>query len=243
MTGASESARRRMYDAYGRWRRTSEYCQEQRDHNDKIFAGEMRRARVNVGDSVFEAGFGRGEFLSWASRQGMDIEGCEIVENYVEAARSQGYRVDHGSAADVLKTRRERYDLICMFDVLEHLSADAILELLDVVHVALKPGGRLFMRIPNGYSPFALATYNGDPTHQTLLTGRSLELYGMTAGMALIGEHNAVRNYSVGSPRSLLKLVGFMVRDFLELLLGVAYFGRRLPLDPNIVVILQRDRP
>jgi SAM-dependent methyltransferase len=57
-----------------------------------------------------------------------------------------------------------QYDIVCMFEVIEHVSPELALTMLKKAYGALKPGGRLFVTTPNIYYP---PNYLRDATHIT----------------------------------------------------------------------------
>lgn len=68
----------------------------------------------------------------------------------------------------------QSYDMITMFSILEHMSRDEAMELLDIVYKSLRPGGRLILVTPNADSPFASHMRYGDATHEVIYNQGSL---------------------------------------------------------------------
>lgn len=231
-----------LYRSYSRWRgRGGRAATERaRAHQDALCAKEMSRTGLGPGYRVFEGGFGRGDFLRWASASGYAVRGCDIVEEFVEQARGQGLDVVHGDVVTVLENDAGRYDLLVFLDVLEHLDAEQLRRLLETSVRRLAPRGRILARFPNGASPFSRAAQYGDATHRSVLTAASLEQMAYDLPLRLVWAGNAARVLTFNGPRSLLKPVAFAIRDLVELVLGHLYFGRRLPLDPNLTVVLER---
>jgi len=56
------------------------------------------------------------------------------------------------------------YDIVCMFEVIEHISPELALSMLQKAWSSMKPGGRLFISTPNIYYP---PNYLRDATHVT----------------------------------------------------------------------------
>ena len=236
----------RLRERYEAWRGelAAEIGERDRAHLDALFAAELGRADVGSGARIFEAGIGAGLFLDWAAGRGHTVQGCELVDAYVERARARGHSVEHGAARDVLLARDGHYDLIVLLDVLEHHDEREIVELMSTAAARLRPGGRLLARFPNGSSPFARAAQHGDATHRSTLTPSSVAQLGALGGLYPVWSGNAARDRTLRGPASVLKLLAFALRDVVELVLGFAYYGRRLPLDPNATVILERrDEP
>lgn len=231
-----------LYRSYSRWRsrRREEPTERDRLHQEALCAKEASRAGLLPGGRIFEGGFGDGHFLRWASASGYVVRGCDIVEEFVECARAQGLDVVHGDVVQVLSDDYRRYDLLVFLDLFEHLAPENLHRLLEACINRLAPKGRILARFPNGASPFARAAQYGDATHQSVLTSASLEQIAYDLPLRLIWAGNAARVFTVNRPGSLLKPIGFGFRNLVEIILGYAYFGRRLPLDPNLTVVLER---
>ena len=56
------------------------------------------------------------------------------------------------------------YDVVCMFEVIEHVRPELALSMLQKAYSALKPGGTLLVTTPNIYNP---PNYLRDATHIT----------------------------------------------------------------------------
>ena len=147
----------------------------------------------------------------------------------------------HGIAQTALKSTMGRFDLIVAFDVLEHLTVNELLDLMQFAKSLLTPDGRILARFPNGASPFSGPYQNGDITHMMVLTGERMRQIAHAVGMQVIGIHNAARSKKAGKAHGRLKkLSGYLVRDLVEKALGMLYFGQPIPLDPNLTVILSK---
>lgn len=225
-----------LYDGYPQWKDAKQSPPE-----PHLFRCELRRAGIQPGSRVFEAGFGRGHFLAWARAAGYEASGCEIIPEYVSSARAAGLEVYEGQATQVLANRKGAFDLVVFFDVLEHVDVEALTSLMSATAQALRRGGMLLARFPNGGSPFGRLSQYGDLTHQTCLNSGSVGQLGHAAGLKLVGVFNSARDYRVRSPRGLLKFPVFAARDLIEIVVGYVYFGRRVPLDPNLTVLLKKE--
>lgn len=125
---------------------------------------------------ILDLGCGFGNFLYFLKKAGYrNILGVDISAEQAEAAKALGIEgVRCEDAFSFLRGRGEEFDCIFALDLIEHLTKDEILELLDGVHQVLRPGGQLVLHLPNGASPFAGMIHYGDFTHETFLTGQSL---------------------------------------------------------------------
>jgi SAM-dependent methyltransferase len=103
-------------------------------------------SRVPSG-TLLEIGSAAGEFLDAAARRGFEARGIEASPSLSARARARYHLdVDQGLAERHLDGGR-RYDVICMWHVLEHARSPA--DLLAAAASALAPGGWLFVEVPN----------------------------------------------------------------------------------------------
>ena len=98
------------------------------------------------GARLLDVGFGNGGFLKIASEMGWNAEGIDFDPKAVEVARARGLNVSCASAAE-LSIRNERFDVITLSHVIEHVH-DPIALLRDLYRL-LKPGGCLWLDTPN----------------------------------------------------------------------------------------------
>jgi SAM-dependent methyltransferase len=132
----------------------------------------------------------------------------------------------------------DHFDLIVAFDVLEHMMVEEIADFLSLAASLLNPGGRLLARFPNGSSPIGAFYQAGDITHVTVLSAPRIRQIGLSVGLDLKAAFNAARPL-VGTGRSALaQKARYLVRDAIEIFVGRLYFGKVVPLDPNITVVL-----
>jgi 2-polyprenyl-3-methyl-5-hydroxy-6-metoxy-1,4-benzoquinol methylase len=108
-------------------------------------------ACLKPGDKVLEVGSGSGTFVRRLTQQGYTCVGLEINEDAVAQAQVAGDIDLRGeSLATHAQAHAEQYDLVCGFQVLEHI-AEVHSFLTDMIAV-LKPGGYLAIAVPNNGS-------------------------------------------------------------------------------------------
>ena len=98
--------------------------------------------------SIFEIGCGSGGNLGMLMEHGT-VRAMELDDTARAIAETRyGDRVEiaPGACPDAIAFRGRRFDLICMFDVLEHVAEDR--ETLQVLRAHLAPGGRLLISVP-----------------------------------------------------------------------------------------------
>lgn len=207
---------------------------------DEIFDIEIRRTNIPTAATILEIGFGSGHFLDWSRERGHTVIGVELIQSLVTAAKSRGHLVYCGQPKDVISPAGDQFDLVVAFDVFEHLSGSELRSLLEFFAVVIRPGGQIIARFPNGGSPFGLHYQSGDMTHvNALSTGRIMQLAG-PLGFQIVRGSNAARPLGKGLSRKAANKLRFLLRDLLEIGIGRMYWGRRVPLDPNLVVVLTK---
>ena len=140
------------------------------------FVGPARRPLA-----VLEIGFGNGQFLGWCRQQGHAAIGIETNAALAARAAQAGFEC-HASVGEL---GGRIFDLIVLFDVLEHLPEPALPDFLRELADHLAEGGRIIARTPNGGSPFGLNHQHGDPTHAAILTRNKFAYLAGEAGLAL----------------------------------------------------------
>jgi SAM-dependent methyltransferase len=224
----------RSYAAFKSW------TGETSGRDDRIFERELAWGGLKPPAKILEIGFGDGEFLDWARRQGYSVTGVEIIGELVGRASSRGHRVFEGRVQSALAPAERNFDLVLALDVFEHMSIDELIEAMRFLKGILAPEGKILARFPNGASPFGAYPQSGDITHLTILSGARMAHIAHIAGLRLIAAHNAAR---AEHRPWLARRAGRLARAMIEIAIGQLYFGGRTPLDPEITVMIgHRDR-
>lgn len=105
---------------------------------------------VALGARVLEVGCGEGAFIERLCRSGVEARGIELNAAAVNVAHSRGLPVTLESLADVLKREAGTYDVVCSFQVLEHVP-DPQAFLRESTGL-LRKGGLLIFCVPNAES-------------------------------------------------------------------------------------------
>jgi ubiquinone/menaquinone biosynthesis C-methylase UbiE len=74
--------------------------------------------------TLFDVGCGRGEMIAYANQVGFDAQGCETVPDLI------GGPVVHGLAHE-LPCGDDAFDVVTMFDVMEHLTESDCMAAID----------------------------------------------------------------------------------------------------------------
>jgi hypothetical protein len=87
------------------------------------------------------------------------LASCNLVSIYHSVDIDTSYRHDFNDISDVT----ENYDLICMSELVEHLTLKEVDKLLHRAFALLLDGGKLYLSTPN---PFHPTRYFADMTHK-----------------------------------------------------------------------------
>ncbi len=106
--------------------------------------------RYKPSGEFFEIGCGMGYFLNYARSNGFAVSGIEYAELGVRTCQTKfGLNVQRCSFED-LATQTERYDVMFLGDVLEHLIQP--LEMVRKAHSMLKPSGVFAAEVPSMFN-------------------------------------------------------------------------------------------
>jgi SAM-dependent methyltransferase len=160
----------------------------------QYLAAEMRKV-VGAGlpiHDVLEVGYGNGTFLAYGREQGWTMSGTELDDELVAAGIAAGYDVyaaDHLPAFDDAS-----FDLIALFDVLEHIPQDEIIGFLELLARKLRKGGRIVLRFPNVDSWLGNPMQYGDPTHVTAIGYLKMTYFALQASLEIVSFRGAKRH-------------------------------------------------
>ena len=99
-------------------------------------------------DKILEIGCARGSFLHHLRRNNLsEAVGIELNSDAAECGRKNGENILEESIQEHAKKRGGFYDIICSFQVAEHIPD--VKSFLDSSLVALKKGGKLIFSVPN----------------------------------------------------------------------------------------------
>lgn len=145
-----------------------------------------------VNDNVLEIGCGMGRLLLALRTEGyQNLKGVDLSAELVSIARREGLDVTSADAVEFLGTTAETYDVIYLFDVLEHIPMSGQLTFLRQLYAKLSPAGFLVLQVPNACSPIASYFRYIDWTHVCSFTEASLEYILRNAGFREINVREA----------------------------------------------------
>lgn len=213
---------------------------------DKVyFDAEFSDSSVALaGATVFELGFGNGNFLAYCRENGAEAVGMEIDPDLVSRAKAAGFEAHVFSDTAIDDLEENRFDVIVAFDVFEHIQFDQLQALLGRLKNILRPGGIVLARFPSGDSPFSGAMYNGDATHRCLLGSGKLKQLAIASGFNLVEMRGARLPIKGLGIKTMVKRAGIVVvRRIVEAILRPVYYNNgRQVIAANAVCVLRKPK-
>lgn len=114
----------------------------------KIISDMLRKLNISPSAKILEIGCGTGGNLEMLSQYG-EISAIEKDPGAIEIAKEKHngrYTIKQGSCPDNIPYEKKYFDIICMFDVLEHIEEDK--ETLVNIKNFLKDDGFLVLTVP-----------------------------------------------------------------------------------------------
>jgi SAM-dependent methyltransferase len=237
-----------MKDSYVRWKRWHDSKFGQFLPEEAIyFSLELGTSGIRSVHqlAVAELGFGNGAFAGWVRAAGGRWVGREVLAELQVRAKEEGFEVIAPDANFSSACGQGTFDLIAAFDVIEHLSVDAIKSFLDDAKKALKPGGLLFLRVPSGDSPFSGAMYYGDLTHRTLLGSSAANQLALEAGLEVCEIRSPILPlWNLGLKRCIRRAAVHFFQALAFSFIRVVLMGNsKAVVSPNMMIVLRKREP
>lgn len=134
------------------------------------FENQLAYEEIKSSDKVLDIGCGTGNFLLRAQQKTKLVYGLELNEKAINECRKRGLTVFSQLIQEHSKTHEKFYDIVCMFQVLEHIYD--VKDFIEASLKVLKKGGKIIIGVPNnepyflGYDKYC--TLNLPPHHMGL---------------------------------------------------------------------------
>lgn len=192
---------------------------------------------------ILELGAGYGSLQKFLQDAGYkNAIGIDLSEEQVQQSEKLG--VKSVQVGDVFETLRNIHeiDAIIAVDLMEHFTREEALDLLELIHKALKPGGVFIARSPNVDGPIGSVFANGDLTHDLFLNKSSAEQLMLAGGFAqvtILPSHLQ----TVGTLKNLTRrCLWFLYRTHLKLVLfATGRSSKQIIFTPNLVMVAQKS--
>ncbi len=151
----------------------------------RVYLPDVRAGVGGPDGRVLDLGCGRGEWLSLLAGEGIAARGIDANRIQVEFCRAAGLDVVEGDVFALLAAVPDAStDVVTAFHLIEHLTYDRLVELLDHAVRILRPAGLLILETPNpdnvlvGSCQFYL-----DPTHRHPLPSPLVKFLAAARGL------------------------------------------------------------
>jgi O-antigen chain-terminating methyltransferase len=144
---------------------------------------------LNADSKILDLGSGRGDWLKLLNKQGFKPCAVEVNAVFAERLRAEGFEVTHSDMMVYLRRQPDdSLDLITAFHLIEHMSTDKLITLLNEIKRTLKPGGRVFIETPSPENlVVAACNFYADPTHHTPVNPHTLMFILRSMGFVDLG--------------------------------------------------------
>jgi len=229
------------------WKYIHVFSKEEYDFHSKLYTCTFRKyLPADKQAAIMDVACGAGHFLYFLKKQGyQNIQGIDLSAEQLAVARKMG--VVEVTEADLFKYLPEhprQYDMIIANDIIEHLHKDEVLRLLDVMFIALRPGGKVLISTENAASLFGASRVFIDFTHEQGFTPISLNQILRVCGFEEVKVFGIgpIHNLSSLIRVGLWKIVDCLLKAFLaiECGLGRGLKRRDIILEPRMFAIAQK---
>lgn len=214
---------------------------------EKVILREHKEILLDKNKTILDVGCGAGfllkvlENLGFSELSGVEISTTQIQEAKKILTKSKIYNMDIFDFFE--KNSNKKYDVIFLYDVIEHIEKDKIIYLLKIIFNLLNNEGVLIIRTTNADSPFfsGMMRYI-DFTHSTSFNKESIKMVLRSAGFNKIENRKTKSIFLSGFGR----LVTFPIQFFGDLLTRLYLFtylgfdSFKIILTPNFITVAKK---
>lgn len=201
--------------------------------------GNIFKRNVSLDSKVLDLGCGYGSFIKFLQNNfysnvtGVDLSGEELA---VCRKLFPEYRFYQQDIEDYARTNGEKYDVIYLSHVLEHIEKVNLSGFLRDMKSLLNDGGYLIIIVPNSAAYFnAMATRYGDITHEVGFTNNNLNQLLLVAGFNKF----ALMNY-YGTDNVMYLFIRKMLLLLFEMLIRSLGYDKQKIYTPSLLAIIQK---
>ena len=156
---------------------------------------------------ILDLGCGTGELLFFLEQLGFrDLHGVDLCQEELREARVfTTAELTCAHILDYLRQSKATFECLIGLNILEHLSKDEVLEVIQEVSRVLVLGGTFIVMVPNAISPLSSIARHWDYTHQWAFTPNNFQQLA-----ALSGFHSNIEVRECGPvPHGLKSIIRF----------------------------------
>lgn len=201
---------------------------------------------INKSDKILDLGCGTGFLLRVLENEGYsNLWGVERDKYQFEEAKKilKISKIYHQDIFDFFKENNQKFNVIFLMDVIEHISKEKVISMLKLIYDHLDKKSVLIIRTPNAESPLFCGRmrYN-DITHEIAYNQNSIKMILREAGFIDIickptrFNFNSLRLLLSG----IIRILGnFILRTYLASYLGIDKVMKMI-LTPNFITIAKK---
>jgi SAM-dependent methyltransferase len=185
---------------------------------------------------IIDVGCGYGGHMKALKSLGYaSVFGVEPSEIAAQFGQSAGLNIYCGVLGGELPVGFAPADFVYMLHVLEHIEKDSVIDILAHVRLKiLRPGGRLFVAVPNAQSVTNAYWRYEDWTHHTLFTAGSLLYVLRSAGFRDVVIHDPMCLHGVRLRYKIIKYALFKMYSAIYKLKCIAMSAPTHAASPNV---------
>jgi SAM-dependent methyltransferase len=195
--------RERCYESYisTHWG----YSHSQSEDEARFFAeiAAKRYGRflpANKSAKIIDVACGSGHFLYFLQKLGYsNTLGIDVSKEQLDAAGGVGVKnLLKADLFEYLPRHPESFDMVVAVDIIEHLYKDEVIAFFDAVYESLKPGGIVFIGVPNVQCLLGGEARYSDFTHEQGFTSSSLSQVMRVGGFSdvrVMGEEPVIHDF------------------------------------------------
>lgn len=137
--------------------------------------------------SVLDYGCGFGHLTSYLMDRFDHVLGVDASQQQIAVALNNNLPVEHVSIDQFnpwIEDNQNRFDIIFLMDVLEHIPINHQIGFMRKINSILKKGGSLYIKVPNANSLLSNRWRYIDTTHYCSFTECSLEFLALNSGFS-----------------------------------------------------------
>lgn len=135
---------------------------------------------------ILDLGCGVGFLVYFLKQQGFDnVTGIDLNESLISVAKSKvSAEFIVADGITYLEKQQTQYDIIFLWNVLEHIPKENVTKSLQVLHKSLSDDGFVVVRTPNMTNIMAQGHFCDDFTHRAGFTEQSIAQVAQLAGFS-----------------------------------------------------------
>ena len=154
-----------------------------------VYLPVIVQANVGSNDSpILDIGCGRGEWLELLNEEGFVAYGLDSNRVTSEQCKNKGLSVMEGEAIAYLQSLPDAsMGAVTGFHIIEHLTFETVIQLLDETVRVLKPGGVAIFETPNPQNILVgSCNFYLDPTHRNPLPSPMVKFFAEARGLSRV---------------------------------------------------------